>query len=127
MTIVLPTIAEAGYSCTSAKRSGSYTKTIMLGQLRPRHALHGVHVRPHAPDELQLRHHRQARRPDNPAPRQDKLAALIRAAAADGSIALAIPHKSNDRIIIDVIREASPPFSPDAVVQDFAALLNLWY
>ena len=86
--------------------------------------MHGVHVRQHTPDELQLRHHRQARRPDNPVPRQDKLAALIRAGGSDDSFALAISHKSNDRIIIDAIREVRPPFSSDAVVHDFAALLK---
>ncbi len=42
---------------------------------------------------------------------------------SDDSFALAISHKSHkDRIVIDVIREARPPFSPDAVVDDFAAL-----
>ena len=40
------------------------------------------------------------------------------------SFALAISHKSENRIIIDAIREARPPFSPDAVVDDFAALLK---
>lgn len=37
---------------------------------------------------------------------------------------MAISHKSEQRIIIDAIREARPPFSPDAVVDDFAALLK---
>jgi hypothetical protein len=32
---------------------------------------------------------------------------------SDDSFALAISHKSKDRIIIDAIREARPPFSPD--------------
>ena len=41
-----------------------------------------------------------------------------------GMVALAISQKSKDRIIIDAIREARPPFSPDAVVDDFAALLK---
>ena len=39
-------------------------------------------------------------------------------------VALAISHKSEDRIMIDAIREARPPLSPDAVVGDFAALLK---
>jgi hypothetical protein len=43
---------------------------------------------------------------------------------SDDGFALAISHKSNDRIIIDAIREARSPFSPDAVVDDFAALLK---
>ena len=41
--------------------------------------------------------------------------------------ALAISHKSEDRIIIDAIREARPPLSPDAVVDDFAALLKSYH
>src|SRR3954469_19396985 len=41
-----------------------------------------------------------------------------------GMVALAISHKSENRIIIDAIREARLPFSPDAVVHDFAALLK---
>src|SRR5258708_5153133 len=45
---------------------------------------------------------------------------------SDDSFALAISHKSKDRIIIDAIREARPPFSPDAVVDDFAALLKAY-
>jgi hypothetical protein len=40
---------------------------------------------------------------------------------SDDSFALAISHKSEDRIIIDAVREVRPPFSPDAVVDDFAA------
>jgi hypothetical protein len=43
---------------------------------------------------------------------------------SDDSFALAISHKSKDQIIIDAVREARPPFSPDAVVDDFAALLK---
>jgi hypothetical protein len=43
---------------------------------------------------------------------------------SDDSFALAISHKSKDQIIIDAVREARPPFSPDAVVHDFAALLK---
>src|SRR5215471_7123390 len=43
---------------------------------------------------------------------------------SDDSFALAIAHKSKDQIIIDAVREARPPFSPDAVVDDFAALLK---
>ena len=43
---------------------------------------------------------------------------------SDDSFALAISRKSDDRIIIDAIREVRPPFSPDAAVHDFAALLK---
>ena len=43
---------------------------------------------------------------------------------SNDSFALAISHKSKERIIIDAIREVRPPFSPDAMVDDFAALLK---
>ena len=37
---------------------------------------------------------------------------------------LAIAHKENDKIVIDAIRSTKPPFSPDAVVKDYAGLLD---
>jgi hypothetical protein len=41
------------------------------------------------------------------------------------SFALCVAHRDKDnRIIIDAVRERRPPFSPDAVVQEFAALLK---
>jgi hypothetical protein len=44
---------------------------------------------------------------------------------SNDSFALAIAHGSKDgRGILDVIREQRPPFSPDAVVQEFTALLK---
>ena len=72
MALAFALPAEAGYSCT--REVGQLHQDQLLGQPRPLHALHGVHVRQHTPDELQLRHHRQARRPDNPVPRQDRIA-----------------------------------------------------
>src|SRR6202008_4570736 len=43
---------------------------------------------------------------------------------SDDSFARAISQRSEDRFIIDAIREAPPPFSPDAVIDDFAVLLK---
>ena len=40
------------------------------------------------------------------------------------SFTLAIAHKEGDMMILDMIRERRPPFSPDAVVQDFATDLK---
>ena len=40
------------------------------------------------------------------------------------SMTLAIAHRDGDRAILDAVREAKPPFSPEAVVTDFAALLK---
>ena len=40
---------------------------------------------------------------------------------------LAIAHKittPDERVIVDAVREVRPPFSPSAVVDDFAALLK---
>jgi hypothetical protein len=38
------------------------------------------------------------------------------------SFTLSIAHRENDRIFIDAIREVQPPFSPEAVINEFAAL-----
>jgi hypothetical protein len=40
------------------------------------------------------------------------------------SMTLAIAHGEGERVVIDCVREQRAPFSPDAVVQDFAALLK---
>jgi hypothetical protein len=40
------------------------------------------------------------------------------------SMTLAIAHRENDGIILDAVRERKPPFSPDDVVQEFAAVLK---
>lgn len=43
--------------------------------------------------------------------------------AAD-SFTLAISHREPDRTILDAIREVTPPFSPEGVVAEYAALLH---
>jgi hypothetical protein len=40
------------------------------------------------------------------------------------SMTLAIGHREGDVVVIDALRERRPPFSPDGVVQEFAALLQ---
>lgn len=40
------------------------------------------------------------------------------------SMTLAIGHSEGDRAVIDAMRERKPPFSPEAVVEEFAALLK---
>ena len=42
------------------------------------------------------------------------------------SFTLAISHSEGDRAVLDVVREVRPPFSPDAIVQEFAALLQTY-
>ena len=37
---------------------------------------------------------------------------------------LAISHKEADTAILDLLREVRPPFSPESVVEDFAATLK---
>jgi hypothetical protein len=40
------------------------------------------------------------------------------------SMTLAIAHREGERVILDAVRERKPPFSPDAVVAEFAALIK---
>ncbi len=42
------------------------------------------------------------------------------------SMTLAIAHTEGEVAVLDAVREVKPPFSPDGVVQDFAALLRLY-
>jgi hypothetical protein len=42
------------------------------------------------------------------------------------SFTLAISHKDGDVVVIDAVREVRPPFSPDAVVDDFSALIKAY-
>jgi hypothetical protein len=42
------------------------------------------------------------------------------------SMTLGIAHVQGDRVIIDVIRERRPPFSPDDVVKEFACTLKCY-
>jgi hypothetical protein len=42
------------------------------------------------------------------------------------SMTLCIAHRDGDRSIIDVIREVTPPFSPEETVADFAKLLKAY-
>ena len=42
------------------------------------------------------------------------------------SMTLAIAHRDKERGVLDALRERKPPFSPDEVVQEFAALLKTY-
>src|SRR5437763_1858711 len=42
------------------------------------------------------------------------------------SFTLAIAHMEKDVAVLDAVREVKPPFSPEAVVDDFAALLKTY-
>ncbi|OSJ32573.1 hypothetical protein BSZ19_18660 [Bradyrhizobium japonicum] len=56
--------------------------------------------------------------------------ALVEVAGGSGkdSMTLAIAHKEgadeSDTVVLDAIREVRPPFSPEAVVQEFCDLLR---
>ena len=40
------------------------------------------------------------------------------------SMTMAIAHREGENVVLDAVRESKPPFSPEAVVSDFAALLK---
>ena len=42
------------------------------------------------------------------------------------SMTLAIAHTHTDVVVLDAVREVRPPFSPEAVVADFATLLKTY-
>jgi len=42
------------------------------------------------------------------------------------SFTMAISHREGERIFIDAIREVQPPFSPEAVINEFAALCRIY-
>jgi hypothetical protein len=48
---------------------------------------------------------------------------------SEDSFTLAISHRDrkNDLVVIDAVRERHPPFSPEQVVEDFAALCKAFY
>ena len=43
------------------------------------------------------------------------------------SMTLAIAHREKDRAVLCCVREKRPPFSPEAVVQEFAELLKMYH
>lgn len=42
------------------------------------------------------------------------------------SFTMAISHRDGERVVVDATREVRPPFSPEAVIDDFAALLKTY-
>jgi hypothetical protein len=42
------------------------------------------------------------------------------------SFTMSIAHRDGERVVIDAIREVRPPFSPEGVIDDFAALLKTY-
>ena len=52
------------------------------------------------------------------------LAFLTPVAAGRNSYTCAIAHRENNTAILDVLREARPPFSPASVSEEYAAILR---
>jgi hypothetical protein len=68
-------------------------------------------------------HARRKVRERAPLPDADYMAFVDPSGGSADSMTLAIGHKEGDIVVIDALRERKPPFSPDAVVDEFAALL----
>jgi hypothetical protein len=58
-----------------------------------------------------------------PLPDADYMGFVDPSGGSADSMTLAVAHKEGDVVVIDALRERKPPFSPDAVVDEFAALL----
>jgi hypothetical protein len=54
----------------------------------------------------------------------DYVAFVDPSGGSSDSMTLAIAHREGDRAILDAIREAKPPFSPESVVEEFSKLLK---
>jgi hypothetical protein len=66
----------------------------------------------------------EGRRELAPEPGHRYVAFVDPSGGSQDSFTLAIAHKEADLGVLDCVREVRPPFSPDSVVQDFAALLR---
>src|SRR5437867_3387364 len=54
----------------------------------------------------------------------DYVACCDPSGGSQDAMALAIAHHAEGRAVLDVVREVRPPFSPDAVVAEFSALVR---
>jgi hypothetical protein len=61
-----------------------------------------------------------------PVPGNAYLAFVDPSGGSADSMTVAIAHRDGDRGVIDAVRERRPPFSPDDVVAEFAALLKAY-
>jgi hypothetical protein len=61
-----------------------------------------------------------------PVPDQSYFAFVDPSGGARDAMALAIAHAESDHVVLDAVRERRPPFSPDAVVEEFAQLLGAY-
>ena len=61
-----------------------------------------------------------------PLPNQRYFAFVDPSGGSADLFTLAISHRDGERLVVDATREVRPPFSPAAVIDDFAALLKLY-
>jgi hypothetical protein len=61
-----------------------------------------------------------------PLPDQDYQAFIDPSGGSSDSMTLAIGHREGDVVIVDAVRERRPPFSPDDVCAEFAALMKAY-
>lgn len=66
----------------------------------------------------------QGRRELAPAEALRYVAFVDPSGGSSDSFTLAIAHREGERAVLDVVRETRPPFSPEQVVADYAALLQ---
>lgn len=59
-----------------------------------------------------------------PLPRHSYHAFVDPSGGSADSFTLAISHRDGERIVVDATREVRPPFSPEAVINDFAELIK---
>ena len=64
-------------------------------------------------------HHEMA-----PLPNQRYFAFVDPSGGSADSFTMAICHRDGERFVVDAVREIKPPFSPAAVIEDFAVLLK---
>jgi hypothetical protein len=61
---------------------------------------------------------------ETPERKQSYIAFVDPSGGSSDAMTLAIAHKEGETEILDVIRERKPPFSPEAVVEEYAKLIR---
>lgn len=59
-----------------------------------------------------------------PRPGVEYVAAVDPSGGSADAFTMAIAHREGERVVLDVVRERRPPFSPDAVVAEFTAVFS---
>lgn len=111
---VPPSVIERAYAADEAAASAEYGAEFRrdVEAFLPREALAQVVI----PHRLEL----------PPMQAMRYMAFADPSGGSQDAFTLAIAHKEGDKAVLDAIREMRPPFSPDQVVEEFAALLRLY-